>query len=273
MKRSLVLVLSIFLVLALTVTGCQSAADEPGNGAQDTSWEEIKERGYFIVGLDDSFPPMGFRDEQNEIVGFDIDMAKAAAELMGVEVKFQPVVWSSAIMELNNKNVDLILNGMTINEERKEQIDFSNPYLQNAQIIVVQKDSPIKTKADLAGKVIAIQAGSTSEDAIKSEPEVYESFKSVKEFSNNTEALLDLKAGRVDAVVVDEVVGRYYVNLKPEDYTILDDDFGMEQYGVGARKGDAAFLAELQKALNTLNENGTAEEISLKWFGKDIVIK
>jgi polar amino acid transport system substrate-binding protein len=281
-KKSFIIVLTVILSLALALTGCanQKPADstandqKPGeNASQDTSWDDIKAKGYFTVGLDDSFPPMGFRDEKGEIVGFDIDMAKKAAEKMGVEVKFQPVVWSGVIMELNNKNIDLIWNGMTITDERKAAIAITKPYLANKQIIVVQKDSAIKTKADLAGKKIAVQAGSSAVGAVQKDEAAFKSLKEMVEFPNNTEALMDLAAGRVDAVVVDEVVGRYYVSMKAELYTILEDNFGEEEYGIGVRKSDEAFLNELQKALDSMNTDGSATEISEKWFGADIVLK
>lgn len=282
MKRTVTIILTALLVLALVLTGCaQKPAENPpapapgpdSNAPKDTSWDDIKAKGFFIVGLDDSFPPMGFRDEKGEIVGFDIDMARKAAEKMGVQVKFQPVVWANAIMELDNKNVDVIWNGLTITEKRKAQVDFTKPYLLNKQIIVVQKDSAIKAKADLAGKKIAIQAGSTSDDAIRADEAVFKSFKEVVEFENNTQALLDLAAGRVDAVVVDEVVGRYYITKKPDTYVILQDDFGDEEYGVGLRKGEAAFMTELQKALDALKTDGSSKTVAEKWFGTDTLLK
>jgi len=286
MKKRVTLFLALLLVLALALTGCSgSQSNAPQQPAQqneqqneqqqpaDTSWEDIKARGYFIVGLDDSFPPMGFRDEKNEIVGFDIDLAKEAAKKMGIEVKFQPVVWANAIMELNNKNVDVIWNGMTITDERKEKINFSKPYLANRLIIITQANSPINTKADLTGKKVAVQAGSSAADAVKADPEALKSFGELVEFGTYTEALLDVSAGRMDAVIIDEVVGRYYIAKEPNRYKVLEDHYGSEEYGIGFRKSDAAFQAELQKAVDALVEDGTAKAISEKWFGADIVLK
>jgi len=286
MKKRVTLFLALLLVLALALTGCSgSQSNAPQQPAQqneqqneqrqpaDTSWEDIKARGYFIVGLDDSFPPMGFRDEKNEIVGFDIDLAKEAAKKMGIEVKFQPVVWANAIMELNNKNVDVIWNGMTITDERKEKINFSKPYLANRLIIITQANSPINTKADLTGKKVAVQAGSSAADAVKADPEALKSFGELVEFGTYTEALLDVSAGRMDAVIIDEVVGRYYIAREPNRYKVLEDHYGSEEYGIGFRKSDAAFQAELQKAVDALVEDGTAKAISEKWFGADIVLK
>lgn len=272
MKKSSVVLLTIILALALAFTGC--ASQKPNESATgDTSWEDIKAKGYMTVGLDDSFPPMGFRDEKGEIVGFDIDMAKRVAEVMGIEAKFQPVVWAGIIMELNNKNIDLVWNGMTITPKRQEAINFTKPYLANRQIIVVQKDSAISNKADLAGKKIAVQAGSSAVDAVKSDEASFNSLEGMVEFPNNTEALLDLAAGRVSAVVVDEVVGKYYITKKPDMYKVIEDNFGNEEFGVGIRKSDDAFRAELQKAIDTMVADGSAKEISEKWFGEDIVLK
>lgn len=255
------------------MVGCNSS--EPTVEApaveEDTSWTDIKERGYFVVGLDDAFPPMGFREEgTNEIIGFDIDLANEAAKRMGIEVQFQPVVWDTIIEELNGGKVDVIWNGLTITEERKGKIAFTDPYIEDKQIIVVQKSSDIASKADLADKVVGIQAGSSAILAVEKDVATYESIGEFVEFSSNDEALLDLAAGRLDAVVVDEVVGRYYIAKKPDDYKVLEDHFGLEEFGVGLRKSDNAFLTELQKALDEMKADGTMAEISNKWFGEDI---
>lgn len=271
MKKGFVVLLTIILALALAFTGCASKKPEPVTG--DTSWDDIKAKGYMIVGLDDSFPPMGYRDEKGEIVGFDIDLARRAAEIMGIEARFQPVVWAGIILELNNKNIDLVWNGMTITPARQEAINFTKPYLANRQIIIVQKDSDINSKADLAGKKIAIQAGSSAVDAVKSDEATFNSLSGMVEFPNNTEALLDLAAGRVSAVVVDEIVGRYYIAKKPDIYRVLQDNFGDEEFGIGIRKSDEAFRAELQKAIDTMIADGSAKKISEQWFGEDIVLK
>lgn len=244
----------MMMVAALLLTGCGSQTPKK-----------------VIVGLDDNFPPMGFRDEQNNLVGFDIDLAKEAFKRMGVEVEFKPIDWNSKEAELKGKRVDVLWNGLTITEKRKENIGFSSAYLENRQIIIVNNGSAIKTKADLAGKVIGIQDGSSSIEAVEKEEAVMKSFKELKKFPDNVAALLDLKTGRLDAVVVDEVVGRYYIAKKPGEYTVLADNFGSEEYGVGLRKDDKALLEKLQKTLDEMKKDGTSAKISAKWFGADIV--
>ena len=223
-----------------------------------------------VVGLDDNFPPMGFRDEKNELVGFDIDMAREAAKRMGVEVEFKPIDWSAKEAELNGKRVDALWNGLTITEERKKNIGFTTAYMENHQIIVVPANSAVKTKADLAAKVIGIQDGSSAIDAVQKDP-IAGSFKELKKFGDNVTALMDLTTGRLDAVVLDEVVGRYYTAKKPGDYVVLDDHFSTEEYGVGTRKDDTELLAKLQKAMDEMKADGSAARISTEWFGKDII--
>jgi polar amino acid transport system substrate-binding protein len=273
LKRKIA-VLLLLCFSAVLIIGCGGSNNNDGQSAVDDSWTKIQEQGYFTVGLDDAFPPMGFREEgTNDIVGFDIDLAKEAASRMGVDVKFKPVVWDTVIETLNIGDIDAIWNGCTITQPRLEQINFTKPYVADHQIIVVQKGSAITSKADLAGKTIGLQAGSSAKEAVQKDAATFESFGDLVEFTSNDEALLDLSAGRMDAVVVDEVVGRYYIAKKPDTYTVLTEHFGEEEFGVGVRKSDEAFLAELNKALDAMKADGTAAEISQKWFGEDITKK
>ncbi len=275
MKKKLALILVILLSLTLLVTGCgKTDENTPPEQQQtaDTSFQDIKDQGYFTLGLDDAFPPMGFREEgTNEIVGFDIDLAKEAAKRMGVEVKFQPVVWDTVIEELNNGNIDVIWNGLTITADRQKQIAFTKPYISDRQIIVVKKGSALADKAALAGKKVGIQAASSAIEAVEKDKATFDSLGELVQFDNNNDALLDLKSGRIDAVVVDEVVGRYYLAKHTEDYQVLEDNFGSEDFGIGVRKTDKTFLDELQKALDAMKADGTSAEISKKWFGEDIM--
>jgi ABC-type amino acid transport substrate-binding protein len=133
--------------------------------------------------------------------------------------------------------------------------------------------SVVKSKADLKGKVVGIQLGSSSEEALNADESTVKTLKEVRKYENNTEALLDLKNGNIDAVVVDEVVGRYYISKKPDDYEVLEDNFGDEEYGVGIRAEDTEFKTALDKVLNDMKADGTADKISEKWFGKAIVAK
>lgn len=268
MKKKLVFLVIAIFTLGLLISGCGKKEQ-----ATDNSWKEIQQKGKFVLGLDDSFPPMGFKDDKGQIIGFDIDMAQEAAKRMGVKVELKPVQWDGVLLSLNNKDIDVIWNGLTITDKRKQQIAFSKVYLQNKQIIVTNNDSNIKTKKDLAGKKVGLQLGSSSETALNADSATAKSIKEIKKYSNNTEALMDLKTGRIDAVVVDEVVGRYYISKKPGQYKVADEDFGKEDYGVGIRKSDVSFKNELDKTLDAMKADGTADKISQKWFGKNIIAK
>jgi len=266
MKKTLALLICA-LMLVFAFAGCGA----PAESAADTSLDDVMEKGYFILGLDDAFPPMGYRDaETNEIIGFDIDLAKAVAAEMGIEVKLQPVVWENISMEINNKNVDVIWNGCTITPERQEVFDFSEPYMKNSQVVVVLDDSAYASINDLAGKQIGTQSGSASENAINANPDFANAIAGITGYATFDKALMDLEAGRIEAVVADATVFGYYYNLQPGTFRALPEDLGSEEFGIAFHKEADAFRAALQEALDTLIENGTAAEISNKWFGYDV---
>lgn len=257
MKRLLTMILLVAAVFSI-VAGCSKSSSKD----DDT----------LVIGIDDKFAPMGFRDENNEIVGFDIDYAKAAAEKMDMKVEFQPIDWETKESELSSGRIDLIWNGYTITDERKEKVLFTKPYLKNAQVVVTLADSKVTKLADLEGKVVGLQSLSSAADALDADP-IKSKIKTVTEFSDNVSALNDLKNGRLDAVVIDEIVIDYYMTKEEGSFKILDESLAPEEYGVGVKKGKEDLLEKLQKALDEMNDDGTAAEISDKWFGDDIVIK
>jgi polar amino acid transport system substrate-binding protein len=236
----------------------------------DTSLADIKAKGKLVLGLDDSFPPMGFQDDNQEIVGFDIDVAKEVSKRMGVELVIQPINWDAMELELSTKNVDCIWNGMSYNEDRAESMTLSKPYMKNRQVVVVLASSAINTLADLTGKTVVIQNGSTASDAMDNNADVKNSLKELVKVDNNVQALLDLKTSGSDAVVMDEVVARYYTEKEAGTYKILDETMADEDYVIGFRKGEETLCAEVEKYLNEMASDGTLAKISKEWFGKDI---
>ena len=270
MKKQISL-LVVALVAGVLLSGC-GKKEEAAPAAAAPAATPVPAAA-IVVGLDDNFPPMGFKDEKNELVGFDIDLAKEAAKRIGREVTFKPIDWSAKEAELSGKRVDVLWNGLTITEERKANILFTKPYLENRQIVVVTEKSDIKAKADLAGKVVGVQDGSSAVEAVQKDEAAAKSIKELKKFGDNVTALMDLSAGRLDALVVDEVVGRYYTSKKPGEYRVLDENFGTEDYGIGTRKDDTELMAKIEKAMDDMKADGSAATISTKWFGKDIVKK
>ncbi|MBA9085484.1 polar amino acid transport system substrate-binding protein [Fontibacillus solani] len=256
MKKAALITLVLGMMLAV-LAGCS------GSGKDDNK---------LVIGIDDKFAPMGFRDESNEIVGFDIDYARAVAEKMGVEVTFQPIDWKAKESELSSGRIDLIWNGYTITEERKGKVLFTKPYLKNSQVIVTLADSDIHAISDLAGKAVGLQSLSSAADALDANP-IKSEIKTVSEFADNVLALSDLKTKRLDAVVIDEVVARYYMSKDEGTFKLLDESLAPEEYGIGVKKDNEELLNKLQKALDELNQDGTAATISEKWFGEDKVLK
>lgn len=241
--------------------------EEAGGDKASLDYEEL------IIGVDDTFAPMGFLDEKNELTGFDIDMAQAVSKKLGIPVKFQTVEWTMKEQELNQGNIDLIWNGYSITDERKEQVLFTNPYLDNKQVVVTMADSGINSLSDLEGKVVAAQEDSSAVEAIDANPELANSFGDRPEFATNDMAIMDMEAGRSDAVVADSVLLNYVISHKddPSQYKILEEDLGTEEFAVGVRKEDTALADAINQAFEELKEEGTAKEISEKWFGEDIV--
>lgn len=263
--------------MATLFAGCQT---QDGDGmestdtavaGEDKSLDSIKEKGKFILGLDDSFPPMGFRDENNEIVGFDIDLAKEVTARMGVELVVQPISWDSKEMELNSGNIDCIWNGMSINDERKEAMNLSEAYLRNDMVFVVLDSSAYNSQADLAGKNVAVQNGSSAQEILEGS-EFKGQAGSIIGYDDNVTAFMDLDANGVDAVFLDSVVANYFITSKNKPYRILSDVLYEEEYAIGFRKNDQALRDEVQKILSEMKADGKVGEISTKWFGSDITI-
>lgn len=261
-KKIMKKICALFIILVLLLTGCSSPKTDD---AADKNSEETKT---LVVGLDDTFAPMGFRDDAGELVGFDIDLAKAVAAKIGYEVSFQPIDWAMKETELNSGNIDCIWNGYSITEERKTKVAFSTPYLDNAQLIITLSGSDIASKADLADKIVAVQKESSALDAVTAD-DIAASLKEIVEFDTNIDCFMDLEAGRCDAIVCDEVLARYIIKQRGEDkYNILSDDFGKEEYGIGFRLTDTDLVNSVNQALEDLKADGTYKEIYTKWFSE-----
>lgn len=259
MKKIIALLLMAMLLLGAAV-GCTPAAPADAKIAK------------IVVGLDDQFAPMGFRLDDGTLTGFDVDMATAVAEQLGCEIEFKPIDWDAKVLELNSGSIDCIWNGLSISEERKQEMDFTDPYLANNQVIIVPVGSAITGIADLAGKNVGFQKGSSAVDAYDANA-ISGQEASRNEYPDNVTALTDMSIGRVDAVVMDEIVARYYATLSEGEYTVLTESFAAEEYGVGIKKGNTALLTAIQTGFDAIVANGKAAEISNKWFGEDIVLK
>ncbi|MCY6484401.1 transporter substrate-binding domain-containing protein [Clostridium aestuarii] len=262
-KINKLLTLLVSFMLILSLVGC---GDNKGSEKDIVNENGIPNK--IIVGLDDSFPPMGFRSEEDEIIGFDIDMANEMAKRMGVEIEYMPTEWSGVIPSLKSKKFTIIISAMSVSEERKKEIAFSNPYILEKQVIVVKKDNTsINSPENLKDKVVGVQLGSTSDEAIKP---LKNTIKKVVQYDKNTEALQDLAIGRLDAVAVDELVARYYIKEHNDKYRVVEKEISKEPIAIGIRKEDTKLKEKFDETLKAMQEDGTMSKISKQWFGEDI---
>ncbi|HIZ56890.1 MAG TPA: amino acid ABC transporter substrate-binding protein [Firmicutes bacterium] len=261
-KRRIALLLGMML-LGLTLAGCASTGEDVG-------LSKVMDKGVLVMGLDDAFPPMGFRDEDQNIVGFDVDVATEVASRMGVELQLQPIDWSSKEQELSAGNVDCLWNGFTKTPQREEQMCLSTAYMKNTQVVVLPADSTVQSIDDLAGKTVVVQSGSSAELAIDELEGFEESLKELVAVSDNVTAMMDLGTGSSDAVVMDEVVARYYMSKNEGQYRLLEESLADEEYVIGFAKQNQSLKDAVEEQLYAMAEDGTLAEISEKWFGEDL---
>ena len=286
--KKFVSLLLVFL-LCFTAVGCagtpadvssevsvqQSSSEAESSEVSDEEPTEAPEEApisSLIVGLDDTFAPMGFRDEAGELVGFDIDLATAVGEAMGVEITFQPIEWSAKEMELEAGNIDCIWNGMSRTPEREERMTLSQNYLNNKIIIMTTADVEITSLEQLADIQIGTQAGSSALEVVMAN-DVYPAIEAnLNQYPTYDECILDMQAGRIQAMIVDEVLGQYKNNNLGSVFNVAEVDFGDDFYVIGFRKEDTGLCTVVEEAIKSLQESGKAKEISEKWFGEDLVL-
>lgn len=275
MRKVLAMLLAAMMLTAM-FAGCgdqktetKGQGDKQQQEQTDDSFQKIKDKGVFVLGFDENFPPMGFK-EGSEYTGFDIELARALFQRLGIELKLQPIDWKANIMELNSGNVDCLWNGLTITEDRKKEIIFSEPYLKNEQVVVVMDSSPVKTLADLEGKKLGLQSGSSANEALDANEVFKSSLGEVVPFKDNMTAFMDLESGGLDAVLVDSIVAGYNITTSGKPYRILDEKLAPEEYGIGFRKGDVALRDAVNAELEKMAADGTLAQISTKWFASDI---
>lgn len=265
-------------VITLGVAGCSTQATSStassDNGSavstEDQSLQKVKDAGKLILGLDATFKPMGYTDENNEIVGFDIDVAEEVCKRLGVELVKQPINWDTLTTDLNVGKCDCVWNGLSINEERQEKMNLSEPYMKNAMVFVVKGDSTVEKMADLKGKKISVQNGSSAQTILES-CEIKDDI-TVSPIATNVEALQQLELGVVDAVFLDEVVADYEIKNSGKNYKKLAEGLEEEEYAIAFRKDDQALRDAVQQTLSEMKADGKLAEISTKWFGSDITI-
>ncbi len=279
-KRLLSAVMASAMVLSLAACGGAktetTAAETTAEKKEETTTAgttaaETAEAagGTLIVGFDQDFPPMGFVGDNGEYTGFDLDLAKEVASRLGLKYKAQPIAWDSKDMELESGNIDCIWNGFTITG-REDDYTWTTPYMANKQVFVVANDSDIKSQADLAGKVVEVQADSSAEAALKENQDLANTFGQLLTTPDYNTAFMDLEQGAVDAVAMDVIVAGYQIKQRNADFKILDDSLSEEEYGIGFKKGNTELRDKVQGALEEMAADGTLAKISDEWFGEDV---
>ncbi len=259
-------------ILAFSFAGCgtekETKQDTDDNTKNETETTEFK------VGFDAEYPPYGYMDDDGSYTGFDLELAAAVCDYWDWEIKYVPIDWDSKDNELSSGMIDCIWSGFTING-REDDYTWSDPYVENSQVVVVAEDSGIDDLSGLADKVVAVQADSAALSLLQDEEgqkELADTFKELREFGDYNTAFAELLAGTVDAVAMDIGVAKYQLQSRGEGYKMLDEYLNEEQYGIGFRKGDTELRDSVQEAIDSLKKDGTFDQLAEKYDIADLVI-
>lgn len=273
-KRMLIILLMLSMAAGI-FTACSSSKNTDNSGK-------------FTVGFDAEFPPYGYKDDNGEYVGFDLDLAQAVCDKNGWTLVKQPIDWDSKDMELNSGTIDCIWNGFTMTGREKDYT-WSSAYIDNSQVVIVKSDAQINNLSDLAGKVVAVQSDSsalaafTGEDASESNIQLAKSFSSLQQVGDYNSAFMNLESGSVDAICMDIGVAGYELKVRGNSFRMLSEHVSSEEYGIGFKKGNTKLRDQVQETLNEMLADGTFMDIAKKWNvdesvclgqeGKDSVMK
>jgi len=272
MKKKLIIFITLLAFFSL-LTGCSDDSKSVAQEANTTdTWATIKKRGRVIIGLDDTFVPMGFREKDGQLVGYDIDLAKAVFKQYGIKADFQPIDWNMKETELRNRTIDLIWNGYTITPAREKQIAFSRPYMANRQVLVTKTKNNITSFKDMQGKTLGAQTSSSGASLLDEHPAMLKNYiknKTPVLYDSFNNALMDLDDNRIQGLLIDSVYAGYYISKEkdPASYRITRGGFDGEDFAAGMRKGDKTLKNKIDKGLQHLADTGQLQKINKKWFG------
>lgn len=272
MKRNLAIFFMGMTIATMVLGGCGDKENiSKKDGKQSESVEDKKT---FTVGFDAEYPPYGYMDsDKGEYTGFDLELAQAVCDMEGWELVKTPIEWASKDAELNNGNIDCIWNGFTING-KEDKYEWSDPYVNNQQVVVVAKDSGITKLADLKDKYVAAQSASAALQLLQKggdQEKLGKTFKEIQEFPDYNTAFSELEAGTVDAVAMDVGVAKYQVNNRNNNYVILDENLNSEQYGIGFKKGNTELRDKVNADLKKLYDEGKVDELAKKYGIEDMI--
>ncbi|WP_199824851.1 amino acid ABC transporter substrate-binding protein [Collinsella provencensis] len=269
-RRAMMATATSALLTCTLLAGCGGApaggdAGSAGSAPAEATDTSAAATGTLIVGFDQAYPPYGFVGDDGEFTGFDLDLAQAVAEKQGWEVKLEPIDWDAKDSLLNSGAINCIWNGFTM-EGREGNYTFSDPYMLNAQVVVVRADSGIASLDDLAGKTVVTQVDSAAEDVLEGDQaDLTATFTSLETIAEYNTAFMQLESGAVDAVACDLSIAQYQMAANPDAYVMLEDFLSEENYAVGFKKGDTKTADAVTESLKALYEEGTVEELCEKY--------
>lgn len=265
MKNKLVKMLGLISIGVLSagmMTGCGGSTAASGENASPSTTTEVVSSDTIVMGTNAEFEPFEYRENGTDITGFDVEVAEEIAKKLGKKLVIEDMAFDSLIMALNSDKVDFVAAGMTATDERKTQVDFSTAYFKSKQMIIVKSDNAdITSPDDLSGKKVGVQLGTTG-DLFVSGTEGVE----VIQFQSGTAAVMDLKNGQVDAVVIDAEPAKKMIDGQ-SDLKLLEAPFVEEEYAIAVKKGDADLLKAINDTLEALKADGTYDKIYVKYFG------
>ena len=269
MKKRAALLLALAMLATTVLAGCGSKEDKSADNKKEDKKEAKVENDdeTLIVGFDASFPPYGYKDDDGEYVGFDLELAQEVCDRNDWKLVKQPVDWDAKDMEIDSGTIDCIWNGFTMNG-REDEYTWSDPYIDNKQVMVVATDSGINSFDDLSGKLVETQADSSALAALQGDQKkLADTFGSLTEIAEYNTAFMDLESGACDAIAMDIGVAYYQINSRknPDDYKVLDEEISSEQYAVGFKLGNEELRDKVQATLDEMAEDGTVAKIAEKY--------
>ncbi|BDH45372.1 cystine ABC transporter substrate-binding protein [Salmonella enterica subsp. enterica serovar Choleraesuis] len=236
--------------------------------AADNLLNQVKERGSLRVGLEGTYPPFSFQDENGKLDGFEVEFAEALAKHMGIKADLKPTKWDGMLAALDSKRVDVVINQVTISDERKKKYDFSTPYTVSGiqALVKKQNENTIKTAADLKGKKVGVGLGTNYEHWLRENvPGV-----DVRTYDDDPTKYQDLRIGRIDVILVDRLAALDLVKKTNNTLAAAGAPFSHLVSGVALRKGNPELLAAIDNAIAAMQKDGTLKQLSEKWFGVDV---
>lgn len=268
MKKRAALLLALAMLATTVLAGCGSKEDKSADKKEDKKEEKVEnDDGTLIVGFDASFPPYGYKDDDGEYVGFDLELAQEVCDRNDWKLVKQPLDWDAKDMEIDSGTIDCIWNGFSM-DGREDEYTWSDPYIDNKQVIVVATDSGINSFDDLSGKLVETQADSSALAALQGDQKkLADTFGSLTEIAEYNTAFMDLESGACDAIAMDIGVAYYQINSRknPDAYKVLDEEISAEQYAVGFKSGNEELRDKVQATLDEMAEDGTIAKIAEKY--------